>query len=69
MPFGRDNPRRKVKVTPELWPADPGTVVHVEAGLRSDDRDMPKFWDGHAAQRIADDLAQWLIARQRPMPG
>jgi UDP-N-acetylglucosamine 2-epimerase (non-hydrolysing) len=24
---------------------------------------VPELWDGHAAQRIADDLAAWLGAR------
>ena len=25
---------------------------------------IPEYWDGHAAERIAADLAQWLIERQ-----
>lgn len=24
---------------------------------------VPELWDGHAAERIADHLAQWLISR------
>ena len=24
---------------------------------------IPEFWDGRAAERIADDLSKWLIAR------
>ena len=28
---------------------------------------IPEFWDGHAAERIAADLAQWLIARHLKM--
>jgi UDP-N-acetylglucosamine 2-epimerase (non-hydrolysing) len=28
---------------------------------------IPELWDGHAAERIAADLAQWLLARQRRM--
>lgn len=26
---------------------------------------IPEYWDGHAAERIATDLAQWLIERHR----
>ena len=27
---------------------------------------IPEYWDGRAAERIAADLAQWLIERHRP---
>ena len=26
---------------------------------------VPEYWDGHAARRIADDLARWLLALRR----
>ena len=28
---------------------------------------VPEFWDGHAAERIASDLYQWLIQRETGM--
>ena len=31
---------------------------------RSKSGRTPELWDGHAAERIAADLAAWLIARQ-----
>jgi len=29
---------------------------------------IPEFWDGRAAERIAADLAAWLLARQQRQP-
>lgn len=26
---------------------------------------VPEFWDGHAAERIANDLADWLLAQHQ----
>ncbi|HEY9103457.1 non-hydrolyzing UDP-N-acetylglucosamine 2-epimerase [Chitinimonas sp.] len=38
-------------------------VDEVLAGTGKSGR-VPEYWDGHAAERIASDLAGWLIARQ-----
>lgn len=41
-----------------------GAVDEIVAGGGKRGR-LPEFWDGHAAERIAADLAQWLLARPR----
>lgn len=41
-----------------------GAVDEILAGGGKRGR-IPEFWDGKAAERIADDLAQWLIEQRR----
>ena len=40
-----------------------GAVQEIVAGRGKRGR-LPEFWDGHAAERIAADLYQWLMQRQ-----
>ena len=55
--------------TNTLIGADPAAILPaVEAALRREHREhrIPPLWDGHAAQRIADVLERWVIARPQP---
>jgi UDP-N-acetylglucosamine 2-epimerase (non-hydrolysing) len=65
----RENTERPITVeqgTNTLVGCDPGAirrgVDEILSGAGKTGR-VPEFWDGRAAERIAADLASWLIAR------
>jgi UDP-N-acetylglucosamine 2-epimerase (non-hydrolysing) len=65
----RENTERPITVeqgTNTLVGCDPGAIRRgvddILSGLGKTGR-VPEFWDGRAAERIASDLASWLIAR------
>ena len=67
----RENTERPITVdqgTNTMVGCDPAAIRNgvdeILAGAGKCGR-IPEFWDGHAAERIAADLASWLIARNR----
>jgi UDP-N-acetylglucosamine 2-epimerase (non-hydrolysing) len=61
----RDNTERPVTVragTNTLLGLDPAAIAKIPAALaerRSERREPPPLWDGHAAERIAELVAEW----------
>ena len=68
----RENTERPITIsdgTNTLIGADPAAILPaVEEALRREHREhrIPPLWDGHAAERIADVLERWAIARPQP---
>jgi UDP-N-acetylglucosamine 2-epimerase (non-hydrolysing) len=66
----RENTERPITVTHGTNTLVGRDVAAIRAGVaeilagRGKRGRMPELWDGRAAERIADDLAQWLIRRQ-----
>jgi UDP-N-acetylglucosamine 2-epimerase (non-hydrolysing) len=67
----RPNTERPITVeqgTNTLVPRDPAVVLALVDTILKDGGKrgrVPEYWDGHAAERIADHLAGWLATRRR----